>query len=58
MILIKLLTGVWLWLLRGLSGEEQDHFSSNEKFLNYINAVGLGVFCQKWACMYCSLKVN
>ena len=44
--------------LRGLSGEGQAHCSASEKYFSYINGGGLNAFCQKWACIYCNLKVN
>ena len=47
MILLKLLTPVSLFWLRGLSGEEQGHCSASEKSLNYINGGRLNAFCQK-----------
>ena len=47
MILLKHVTAVWLLWLRGLSGEEQAHFSASEKSFNYINGGGLSAFSQK-----------
>ena len=41
MILLKHVTAVSLLWLRGLSGEQQAHFSAIEKSFNYINGGGL-----------------
>ena len=45
-----------LWF-RGLSREEQAHCSASEKYFNDINGGWVSAFCQKQACIYCSLKV-
>ena len=47
MILLKHVTAVWLLWLRGLSGEDQAHFSGSERPSNSINGGGLSTFFQK-----------
>ena len=49
MIPLKHVTAVWFLWLRGLSAEEQAHFSAGEKSFNYINGGGLSALCQKSA---------
>ena len=42
-----LLTALWLLWFRGLSAEEQAHYSASERYFNYINGGWLSAFCQK-----------